>query len=136
MSKKNITIALFIIIFGVGLFVAIFNYSNQTSSQPSNTSNTSSNIKADGTYTFNQTYAVPRGDLEKFSSTVVIKDGVISSVKNTFENANNESKFYQSGFDNAIEDAVVGKKIDSLNISRVGGASLTTAAFLKGIKNI
>jgi hypothetical protein len=53
----------------------------------------------------------------------------------TAVNANNsaqggESASYQDSFSSSLNSKVINKKIDSINLSAVGGASLTTDAFM------
>jgi hypothetical protein len=47
-----------------------------------------------------------------------------------------ESSQYQKRFSGSIQSQVVGKKLDSISLSRVGGASLTTNAFNEALVNI
>jgi uncharacterized protein with FMN-binding domain len=181
MNKKNITIIAFITIFGIGLFVTIFNLlgsqtSNLKSSESSKidqntatptvimeakkpvkqidpptaevnqkvnaqpttetkTTNTNSTYK-NGTYNATISYRVPEGNTEKISTAVTIEEDIIKAIKNNNEANNRTSREYQGDFESRIQSAAVGKKIDSLSLDAVGGASLTTGAFVKAIAQI
>jgi hypothetical protein len=47
-----------------------------------------------------------------------------------------ESQDYQSQFIGGIADAVVGKDIDQISVSRVAGSSLTSGGFNDAIETI
>jgi uncharacterized protein with FMN-binding domain len=99
------------------------------------TTTTISNQKT-GTYNFKVNYRVPEGHTENIASTISVENDIITGIKNTYGVSNRESREYQSSFDDVISSKIVGKKISSVDVSRVGGASLTTAAFMKGIRTI
>ncbi len=85
------------------------------------------------------TYSVPNGDQEEITVTVVVDGaGIITDV--TFAHAtptNRESREYLGKFSSTFKSSlVVGKKIEGLSVSRVGGASLTTKAFNKALVNL
>jgi uncharacterized protein with FMN-binding domain len=94
------------------------------------------NIYKDGNYSFSLSYRVPEGNTEKISTSITVSGDAIKSVKNTNTATNRSSREYQGDFEAKIQSAVVGKKIDSLNLDSVGGASLTTDAFVKAISEI
>jgi hypothetical protein len=50
--------------------------------------------------------------------------------------AEGESTEYHTSFDASVTAAIVGKKIDDITPSRIGGASLTTGAFTKALTSI
>jgi hypothetical protein len=64
-----------------------------------------------------------------------VKDGVITAASSTIKATNNTSAAYQQSFASSVSSAVVGKKISSLNLNAIGGASLTTGAFEKFVMN-
>ncbi|MCA9366996.1 FMN-binding protein [Candidatus Kaiserbacteria bacterium] len=99
-----------------------------------NSTNTTTN-NSDGTYTTTASYLVPHGT-ESMSVTVTVADNIITAVDVTHSGSDRESQQYQNRFDKNIESAVIGKNIDSLTLSRVGGASLTTQAFKNAITKI
>ncbi len=71
-------------------------------------------------------------DSVEFSITVA--DGVVTAINATPKATNEISKSKQTAFAGEIASKVVGKKISELNLSAVGGASLTTTAFNSFIK--
>lgn len=83
----------------------------------------------DGTYTESITYTVPRGGQEKITTTIKLSKGIIEEIKNDLVATSRDSREYQSGFESRIKSETLNKKIDDLDLSRVGGASLTTEAF-------
>lgn len=125
MSKKTIYISLLIFVLSIGGFVVF-----------ARTPPPVIKAKADGTYNLAQTYTVPGGDKENLKMTLVIKDGVIESIANNTVSSSPKSSGYQKSFETEIKKAAIGKKIESLNLSSVGGASLTTNAFNEGLSSI
>lgn len=112
--------------------------SSSSSSANSNTedptSSTSSNYK-DGTYSDTASYYTPDGS-EDIKVTLVIANGTVTSA--SIENSGNdrESAMYQQRFAASYTSYVVGKSIDSLQLSRIAGASLTTDGFNSAIEAI
>ena len=81
------------------------------------------------TYTTTVEYDVPEGT-ESNSFSLVIKDGIISSIEVGITTTNKASLKYQQDFAKNIDSLVVGQKISELkSIDRVSGASVTTTAF-------
>lgn len=81
------------------------------------------------TYTTTVEYDVPEGT-ESNSFSLVIKDGIISSIEVGITTTNKASLKYQQDFAKNIASIVVGQKISELKtIDRVSGASVTTTAF-------
>lgn len=81
------------------------------------------------TYTTTVEYDVPEGT-ESNSFSLVIKDGIISSIEVGITTTNKASLKYQQDFAKNIDSLVVGQKISELKtIDRVSGASVTTTAF-------
>lgn len=81
------------------------------------------------TYTTTVEYDVPEG-AESNSFSLVIKDGIISSIEVGITTTNKASLKYQQDFAKNIASIVVGQKISELkSIDRVSGASVTTTAF-------
>lgn len=86
------------------------------------------------TKTSTVTYRTPAGsDPVTFIATV--KGGIIISASSVTKAQNGTSIWYQDKFATKVSQAVVGKKIAGLNLSAIGGASLTTAAFEQFIAN-
>jgi uncharacterized protein with FMN-binding domain len=87
-----------------------------------------------GAYTSNITYRTPEGG---YSMTVTL---TISNDKITTSDISYDSKTardkYTRRFTNSYDSYVTGNDLDSVNLSRVGGASLTSNAFNKAIADI
>lgn len=85
------------------------------------------------------TYSVPNGNQEEITVTIIV-DSTGTIIDATFAHAtptNRESREYLGKFSSTFKSSlVVGKKIEGLSISRVGGASLTTKAFNKALVNL
>lgn len=90
---------------------------------------------ADGTYTASGSYATPES-VEEITVTVTLADDVITAVEVTGNPTKRESEQYQGQFIGGIEDAVVGKSIDEISVSRVAGSSLTSGGFNEAIEVI
>ncbi len=81
------------------------------------------------TYATTVEYDVPEGT-ESNSFSLVIKDGIISSIEVGITTTNKASLKYQQDFAKNIASIIVGQKISELkSIDRVSGASVTTTAF-------
>ena len=89
----------------------------------------------DGTYTADGSYATPES-VETISVTVTLADDIITAVEVTGNPTKSESEQYQSQFIGGIQDAVVGKDIDEISVSRVAGSSLTSGGFNEAIDAI
>ncbi|MBN9189473.1 hypothetical protein [Microbacterium sp.] len=89
----------------------------------------------DGTYTAEGSYQTPES-VETISVTVTLKDDVVTDVSINGSPTRAESQQYQAQFVGGISDAVVGKNIDTLSVSRVAGSSLTSGGFNKAIDEI
>lgn len=82
----------------------------------------------DGTYTSKITYKVPDHRNYTMDVTVTIDNDKITTSNIVYsDNALEDSNTKK--FDNAYSSQVIDKDIDSINLSRIGGASLTTKAF-------
>jgi uncharacterized protein with FMN-binding domain len=107
------------------------------SSTPSASSDAAASSSAykDGTYTAEGSYSTPES-VESVTVTVTLADDVITAVEVTGDPQKAESKEYQSKFIGGISDAVVGKSIDEISVSRVAGSSLTSGGFNQAIDEI
>ena len=94
-----------------------------------------SSIK-DGTYSTTMTYAIPHGSQSTLTVKLVITNGKISDVVSAYQAGDRESIQYQDWFDAEYKSLVVGKTLDEVSLSRVGGASLTTNAFNNALSDI
>lgn len=81
-------------------------------------------------------YEVPKGDANSLSVSMTIKDGIITNLNTESKYQDHESISYINDFAGSIKSKVVGKKLSDINLSRVGGASLTTGAFQDAVDQI
>lgn len=161
-KNKNILIIIFIILVGVGfffLFLAILSgddegnskntsgqemgsdvvtptLSTENSSTELDTDSSDTSLYSDGNYSSKIEYQVPKRYTDSISVELKLSDGVVNSLSVDQFASNDESAFYQGGFEDVIEAEVVGKSLEELSLSRVGGASLTTQAFMDAIDQI
>lgn len=91
---------------------------------------------SDGTYIFESSYTVPSGHEEPIKVTLTLSGDVVTDANVQVEGVVGTSRLYQGKFLKAYEAEVVGKDVDTLSLSRVGGASLTTGAFNKALLDI
>ena len=106
-----------------------------TSDSPAADSSSSSSYKA-GDYEAEGSYSNPGGESTVKVALTLESDGTISSVKVTPEADNGTSRQYQEKFAGGISGEVVGKSIDSLDVSVVSGSSLTSGGFNQAIDSI
>jgi len=89
----------------------------------------------DGTYSENGSYLSPAGKAT-ITVKVTIADDVVTAVTVKGAATDPTAKRYQSAFEDGISSVVVGKRIDSLKVSKVGGSSLTSEGFNAAITKI
>ena len=89
----------------------------------------------DGTYDTDVTYFTPKRDEYGVNVSLTLTKDIVTGATVTYsdgaENDPNAAKFQA-----AYKAQVIGKDIDTLNLARVGGASLTTAAFNNALVDI
>ncbi|MGD8373913.1 MAG: hypothetical protein PVI21_03590 [Candidatus Woesebacteria bacterium] len=97
----------------------------------------SMNICKDGTYIANVAYDVPKSS-NGLEVEVILSGDVLTSVSAThkLDSGDSKSTVYLNNFDAALSGQVVGRKIEDINLSRVGGASLTTDAFNAALSDV
>lgn len=77
------------------------------------------------------------GGKNQLTATLAIDtEGTIQAVKLQQTAAEPKSKQFHTNFENAISANLVGQKLDSAAINKLGGASNTTAAFTKALEDI
>ena len=91
------------------------------------TANTDASYK-DGTYTADGSYQAPSGT-ESITVEVTLADDKISDITVTPHATDPTAKGHQAEFVGGIADQIVGKDIDTLNVTRVSGSSLTSGGF-------
>ena len=92
-------------------------------------------VYRDGTYTANAEYYTPKRRKHVISVTLSLRDDVIAGVDVQYDGAEARTPSH-TRFDGAYESLVLGVEMDELDLSRVGGASLTTTAFNEALGDI
>ena len=82
----------------------------------------------DGTYTADGSYQAPSGT-ESITVELTLQDDKITSVTVTPHATDPTAKGHQAEFVGGIADQIVGEDIDTLNVTRVSGSSLTSGGF-------
>jgi uncharacterized protein with FMN-binding domain len=106
-----------------------------SSSSSNNTTTSPTNTLKDGEYTADATYATPGGN-ESVGVTLTLKDGIIADINLMQHATGGETAEYQSRFASGYKQLVVGKKINTVTLSRVAGSSLTSNGFNDALEQI
>lgn len=150
-TNKKIAIAFsFLLVVGLAVYLsekAEHQVSNQTQdefvvtkqedvnvSSSTTTSSIASKYKS-GTYNATGAYNSPAGS-EKIQISVTLSDDIVTNATFSGEAINPTSKNKQAQFSANFKQKVVGKNIDEVQLSAVGGASLTTKAFMEALAKI
>ena len=101
--------------------------------------NDSSNAPAaafkDGSYDTVVTYLTPMRTEYKLAVELTLKDGIVTGADVGYSQGAEKDPNAQR-FEAAYKTEVIGKSLDSINLSRVGGASLTTGAYNNALAEI
>lgn len=89
----------------------------------------------DGTYSATGTYQSP-GGTETVAVDLTLASDLVTAVTVTPQATRPDSAMYQKAFAAGIADVVVGKDIDTLNVSKVAGSSLTSGGFNDALAQI
>ena len=89
----------------------------------------------DGSYTAEGDYVSPAGP-SHVTVEITIQNDSVASVTVTPLATDPTSKGFQTQFANGIADVIVGRDIDILEVSRVGGSSLTSGGFNDALEKI
>ncbi len=90
---------------------------------------------AEGTYSAEGDYTSPAGP-SKVTVEVTLQNDSIAEVTVTPLATDPTSRGFQTQFADGIADVIVGRDIDTLAVSRVGGSSLTSGGFNDAIEQI
>jgi hypothetical protein len=90
---------------------------------------------ADGTYKTQVTYQTPARAEYLMDVSLTVSNDFVTTAKIVYSNGA-EKDPNAAKFEAAYKTEVIGKDIDTLNLSRIGGASLTTAAFNNALVSI
>lgn len=99
------------------------------------TSAASTSTYTDGSYSASGSYTTPQGT-EEIDVTITLEADVVTAVEITSSPSNPNTKQYQGEFVDGIDAVVVGKNIDDLDVSKVGGSSLTSGGFNSAVDEI
>ena len=88
-----------------------------------------------GTYKNTVTYQTPNRTEYQLDVTLTVSNDVVTDAKVAYSQGAEKDPNAQR-FEGAYKTEVIGKSLDSINLSRVGGASLTTGAFNKALTQI
>jgi uncharacterized protein with FMN-binding domain len=128
---------------GLGLTAALAACSAPGTTSPGSTGgsgsvDTSADTSAeytDGTYTAEGSYISPAGE-ESVKVELTLADDVVTAVTVTPEADDPTATSYQTMFAGGISAEIVGQDIDTLNVSRVSGSSLTSGGFNEALAAI
>ncbi|MCS0498747.1 hypothetical protein [Protaetiibacter mangrovi] len=121
---------------GLGLLALAGCASGTTgSSAEADTGTDTSASYTDGTYTAEGSYISPAGE-QSVAVELTLEGDVVTAVTVTPEADDPQAEGFQEKFAGGIADVVVGKDIDTLDVSRVAGSSLTSGGFNKAIETI
>lgn len=112
---------------------------SSTSSESTGSSTDTADSKAvafeDGTYSATGSYISPGGS-QQIEVSVTISNGTVTSTSATEKASDSESQSFQEDFISGYKAQVVGKSLDSIDLSRVSGSSLTSQGFNDAIEQI
>lgn len=86
-------------------------------------------------YSGKATYLTPRREKHDVGVTLSLDGTTITDATVSYNGGDPETRS-QRDFNKAYKDEVIGKNIEEISLSRVGGASLTTGAFNKAVEEI
>jgi hypothetical protein len=89
----------------------------------------------DGQHKTQVTYQTPKRDVYLMDVSLTVVNDIVTDAEIAYSQGAEKDPNAQK-FDAAYRVEVIGKDIDSINLSRVGGASLTTGAFNNALANI
>lgn len=89
----------------------------------------------DGTHTTSVTYFTPKRDEYRLDVSLTTQDGIVTDA-NVIYSQGAENDPNPKRFEGAYKEVVIGTPLTDLDLSRVGGASLTTDAFNEAVDNI
>ena len=91
---------------------------------------------ADGEYSAQGSYTPPSNQTEEVDVTLTLKDSVVTELEVTTSGNHPTSKMHQRDFTSKVQEQVVGKNLDELDVDKVGGSSLTSSGFNKALDTI
>ena len=136
-----VLVAVVLVAFGVSYFSG--KKKDETTNTPTTAITDSSNTNTaastttykNGSYSAEGKYVSPGGQ-EGVSVTVTLKDGIVTDSTVETTPASPDSKEYQSDFKSGYKSQVIGKSLESIQLSRVSGSSLTSQGFNEALDTI
>lgn len=89
----------------------------------------------DGEYSATGSYNTPGGE-QSIGVTVTLSNSVITALTIDNDHTTGPSKQFQDQFKSGIDELVIGKNINDLDVSKVSGSSLTSRGFNQAIAEI
>ncbi len=106
------------------------------SGTPATSDDTAATTIAANTFTGSGSYLTPARTTHELEVALTVENGIVTAADVTYDRGAGFSNPNQERFDGAFEAQVIGKSLDSISLSRVGGASLTTEAFNQAVAAI
>ena len=108
--------------------------SNDANNQINTQASTSTASSTSTILSFSTTYNVPDKNVNTIVVNITMKDGLIADISHTEVAKDDISKMMYDNFSKSLEKSkIIGKKISEVSLSKVGGASLTTKAFMQAL---
>ena len=82
------------------------------------------------------TYQTPARTTLEIDVTLTVEGGIVTDANVVYDNGEGFSNPNQERFDGAYKAEVIGKPLNDISLSRVGGASLTSNAFNEALEII
>lgn len=92
-------------------------------------------VYKNGTFKTQTSYQTPKRDVYAMEVSLVLENDIVKDAQIVYTQGAEKDPNAQK-FEAAYRTEVIGKNIDSINLSRVGGASLTTNAFNTALVDI
>ncbi len=106
-------------------------------SKPVTTSVAPATTFKNGTYNVTTTYVAPSRTTHEVNVSLTLANDIVTASNVTYSGETADaSTNYQKKFSDAYKAQVLGKSLESISLSRVGGASLTTGAFNKALVEV
>lgn len=90
----------------------------------------------DGEYTATGCYVPPSSTREEVTVTLTLSGGTVTAVDVSTSGTHPTSKRYQAEFTDGVQEQVVGKPLDELDVHKIAGSSLTSSGFNKALEII
>jgi uncharacterized protein with FMN-binding domain len=99
------------------------------------TAETGDSVFADGVYEATASYFTPNNTEHIIDVALTITNGAVTDVDVVYDGSSAKTPNH-SRFDAAVAGDVVGVELDDVQLSRTGGASLTSEAFNEAVETI